>query len=137
MQTRLNPYLSFRSNAREVMSFYQSVFGGSLQVNTFKDVGASQGADEDDLVMHAMLEAENGVTVMASDTPPRMELQPGSTVSLSLSGDNEAELRGYWEKLSEKGTITMPLDKAMWGDTFGMCTDRFGISWLVNISSGS
>jgi PhnB protein len=53
---------------------------------------------------------------------------------MSLSGDNEAELRTYFMKLSAGGTVTMPLEKAPWGDTFGMCTDKFGVAWLVNIT---
>lgn len=135
MQSRLNPYLSFRDTAREAMEFYQTVFGGKLDVHTFKEFHASETPDEDNLIMHAMLEANNGITFMASDTPARMEYKPGSNVSLSLSGDNEAELRSYWDKLAEGGTVTMPLEKAMWGDTFGMLTDKFGVMWMVNIAS--
>ena len=56
-------------------------------------------------------------------------------MSMSLSGDNEAELKGYFEKLAAGGTVTMPLEKAMWGDSFGMCTDKFGVPWLVNITA--
>jgi PhnB protein len=81
-----------------------------------------------------MLEAENGITFMASDTPSTMEYRPGTNMSMSLSGDNAAELSAYYEKLSAGGTIGMPLEKAPWGDTFGMLTDKFGVSWLVNIS---
>lgn len=133
MQTRLNPYLSFRDNAREAMEFYKTVFGGKLDINTFKEYQASQDPSEDNKVMHAMLEAENGVTFMASDTPNAMEYKPGENMSMSLSGDNEAELREYWDKLSTGGSIVMPLEKAPWGDTFGMCTDKFGVQWMVNI----
>jgi PhnB protein len=134
MQTRLNPYLSFKDNTREAMEFYRAVFGGELRLSTFKDLNASQDSSEDDKIMHAMLETENGIVFMASDTPDRMEYKPGNTFNMSLSGDNEAELRGYYERLAEGGTVTMPLQKAVWGDTFGMCVDKFGVSWLVNIS---
>jgi PhnB protein len=134
MQTRLNPYLSFRDNAREAMEFYKTVFGGKLDINTFEELHASDDPSENNKVMHAMLEAENGVTFMASDTPNSMEFTSGSNISMSLSGDNEAELRAYYEKLSAGGAVTMPLEKAPWGDTFGMCTDKFGINWMVNIS---
>jgi PhnB protein len=134
VQTRLNPYLSFRDNARQAMEFYQSVFGGTLHVNTFKEYGASQDPAEDDKVMHAMLEADNGIVLMASDSPAHREHNPGNNVSMSLSGDDEAELRGYFDKLAAGGTIVMPLEKAMWGDVFGMCTDKFGIAWLVNVT---
>src|SRR5258708_6350604 len=132
--TRLNPYISFKNNAREAMEFYKTVFGGTLTISTFQESHASQDASEDNLVMHSMLEAVNGIVFMASDTPSRMEYKPGKNISMSLSGDNEEELRGYWNKLVEGGTQNMPLEKAIWGDIFGMLTDKFGIDWLVNIA---
>src|SRR5215472_2639167 len=134
MQSTLNPYLSFRDNAREAMEFYKTVFGGKLEMQTFKEYHASQDPSEDNKIMHAMLTADNGIVFMASDTPNSMEYRTGTNMSMSLSGDNETELRGYYEKLSAGGTIGMPLEKAPWGDTFGMFTDKFGVSWLVNIS---
>ncbi len=134
MQSKLNPYLSFKNNTREAMEFYRTVFGGKLEVSTFKDYHASQDPSEDNLIMHSVLEAENGITFMASDTPNRMEYRPGTNMSMSLSGDNEAELKAYFEKLSAGGRVTMPLEKAIWGDSFGMCTDKFGVQWLVNIA---
>jgi PhnB protein len=137
MQSKLNPYLSFKDSTREAMEFYRSVFGGKLDLNTFKDYHASQDPSEDDKIMHSVLEAENGITFMASDTPDRMDYKPGTNFSMSLSGDDEAELKAYFEKLAVGGTVTMPLNKAAWGDTFGMLTDRFGITWLVNISGAA
>lgn len=134
MQTKLNPYLSFKGNARQAMEFYQSVFGGKLTMNTYNEYHASEDPAEGDKIMHAMLEADNGVTFMASDTPNAMEHKTGSNISMSLSGNNEAELRAYFEKLSAGGQITMPLEKAPWGDSFGMLMDRFGIDWMVNIA---
>jgi PhnB protein len=134
MQSTLNPYLNFKDNTRAAMEFYRTVFGGKLQLSTFKDYHASQDPSEENKIMHSVLEAENGITFMASDTPNRMEFRPGTNMSMSLSGDNEAELTGYFEQLSAGGTVTMPLQKAMWGDSFGMCTDQFGVQWLVNIA---
>jgi PhnB protein len=134
MQSKLNPYLNFRDNTREAMEFYRSVFGGKLDLNTFKDYHASQDPNEDDKIMHSVLEAENGITFMAADTPNRMEYKPGNNFGMSLSGDDEMELKTYFERLAVSGTVTMPLGKAPWGDTFGMLTDKFGVSWLVNIS---
>jgi PhnB protein len=134
MQSKLNPYLNFKDNTREAMEFYRTVFGGKLELSTFKDYHASQDSSEDNLIMHSVLEAENGITFMASDTPSRMEFRPGTNMSMSLSGDNEAELTAYFEKLSAGGMVTMPLQKAIWGDSFGMCTDKFGVQWLVNIA---
>ena len=134
MQTKLNPYLSFKDNAREAMEFYKTVFGGKLTMSTFKEYHASQDPSEDNKVMHATLEADNGITFMASDTPNRMEYKAGTNYSMSLSGDNEAELKAYFEKLSVGGMVIMPLEKAIWGDSFGMFTDKFGVQWLVNIT---
>jgi PhnB protein len=135
MQTKLNPYINFKTTTSEAMKFYHSVFGGKLTMSTFKEFHASQDPSEDDLIMHAQLEAENGITLMASDTPNRMEYHPGTNFSISLSGDNEAELTAYYQKLSAGGMQTQPLTKATWGDTFGMCTDKFGVAWLVNITA--
>ncbi len=132
MASRLNPYLSFAGKARQAMEFYQRVFGGQLTMNTFGEFGAS-GEPHSDQIMHARLETDRGFTLMASDTPPEVEHRPGDNITVSLSGDDADDLRGYWEKLAEEGTVSVPLEKQMWGDEFGMCTDRFGIPWMVNI----
>lgn len=134
MTVRLNPYLSFRDDARQAMEFYRSVFGGELTLNTFAELHASEDPSEQEKIMHAMLEAENGLVLMGADTPNTMEHAPPTGISISLSGDDEEALRGYWEKLAEGATVAHPLERAPWGDTFGMCTDRFGISWMVNIA---
>ncbi|HEX2915587.1 MAG TPA: VOC family protein [Chloroflexia bacterium] len=134
MPSSLNPYISFKDNAREAMEFYKTVFGGKLTMSTFKEFHMSEDPEEGNKIMHSMLEADNGITFMASDTPSSMEFHPGANISMSLSGDNETELRGYWNKLREGGQVTMPLEKAPWGDTFGMLTDKFGINWMVNIA---
>ncbi|HWD04348.1 MAG TPA: VOC family protein [Amycolatopsis sp.] len=132
MATILNPYISFRDEARPAMEFYREVFGGDLTVSTFGESGMPDGPGADN-VMHAQLQTDNGFTLMAADTPPGMEHRPGSSISISLSGDDGEQLRGYWAKLSDGGTVSVPLEKQMWGDEFGMCVDRFGIGWMVNI----
>jgi PhnB protein len=137
MTVRLNPYLSFRDNAREAMTFYQSVFGGELNVSTFADLHASADPTEQHKIMHSQLETPDGLVLMGADTPEGMEYRPQAGVSVSLSGDDEARLRGYWERLSEGGTVTVPFEKAPWGDTFGMCVDRFGTNWMVNVAAQS
>jgi PhnB protein len=133
MASRLNPYISFAGNARQAMEFYQSVFGGNLTMSTFGEFGA-QDAPGADQIMHSQLETDNGFTLMASDTPPGMEHNPGNNITVSLSGDDGDLLRGYWEKLSSSGTVQMPLEKQMWGDEFGSCLDQFGVPWMVNIA---
>lgn len=138
MPTTLSPYLGFRDNAREAMEFYRSVFGGELTVSTFADFQASDDPSENDKVMHAQLTSPGGLVLMGADTPNSIDYTEGSAISISLFGDDEAELTGYYEKLVDGGEVTEPLAKAPWGDSFGMCVDRYGINWMVNISgSGS
>lgn len=136
MATTLNPYIQFTDNAREAMEFYKDVFGGELTVSTFGEFpgGDPEHAAPADGVMHAQLVTPGGLTLMGADTPPGMPGSTGSSISISLSGDDAGELHGYWDRLSEGGQVQVPLEKQMWGDEFGMCSDRFGIDWMVNIA---
>jgi PhnB protein len=137
MASILNPYLGFKNDARQAMEFYQTVFGGELNVSSFGDYQASEDPAQQDLVMHGQLTTANGFTLMGSDTPDSLDYQPGTNFSVSLSGDDDSELRGYWEKLSDGGTVLEPLVEAPWGDSFGMCIDKFGVRWMVNIAGAS
>ena len=132
MTSRLNPYIGFDGNARQAMEFYRDVFGGELALNTFGESGAAAPGDEDK-IMHAMLETSSGFTLMGSDAPSGMPRDEGSRIQISLSGD-DATLRDYFQKLSQGGSVTMPLEKQMWGDEFGMLVDPFGVQWMVNVS---
>jgi len=134
MASRLNPYLNFNDNARQALEFYASVFGGTLNLSTFADFGSSKDSPGADKIMHGQLETEAGYTLMAADTPPGMEFQGMHGFGVSLSGDDADVLHRYWERLSDGGTVTMPMQKQAWGDEFGMVTDKFGVPWLVNIS---
>lgn len=134
MTVILNPYINFNGNTRAAMEFYQSVFGGELNVMNFGDVPGMPVDDGDKgKVMHAQLNGENGLTIMAADVPGHMEFVPFNG-SVSLSGDDEALLSGYFAKLSEGGQVPQPLEKAPWGDSFGMLVDKFGVNWLMNIA---
>ncbi|SDD02261.1 VOC family protein [Glycomyces harbinensis] len=132
MGSILNPYVAFNGDAREAMEFYQGVLGGELKVNTFGESGMP--GEDADKVMHAQLTSSAGFTLMASDTPPGMDYKPGENISISLSGEDADELRGYFQGLSEGGSVNIPLEKQMWGDEFGALVDRFGIGWMVNIT---
>ncbi len=134
MTTHLNPYISFRDNAKQAMEFYQSVFGGELALSTFAEFHASEDPAEQDKIMHGMLTSPTGLVLMGADTPTSMSYNPGDNIAVSLSGEDEPELRGYWDKLVDGATITAPINTAPWGDTFGMLTDKFGVNWLVNIA---
>jgi PhnB protein len=135
MQSKLNPYISFAGNTREAMEFYKTVFGGELTLSTFEEMGGAPEGVDLTKIMHAMLVANNGITIMAADSATGMrELIAGTNMSLSLSGDNEEELTAYYNKLAEGGKVESPLKKESWGDTFGMVIDKFGTFWMVNIT---
>ena len=133
MASRLNPYLNFNGNARQALEFYATVFGGQPVFSTFADFGAKDSPDAG-RIMHGMLETDAGYTIMAADVTSDMEYHAPAGFSVSVSGDDADALRGYFEKLSAGGTVTMPMQKQVWGDEFGMCVDRYGVSWLVDIT---
>jgi len=134
MGSILNPYIAFKDGkAREAAEFYKSVFGGDLDVNTFGEYGATHEGLQPEWVMHGQLSTPSGFTLMVSDAA-QTEIAVGDNISISLSGDDEAELRGYWDGLTDGGKVTTPLEKQMWGDVFGMAVDKFGIQWMVNIA---
>lgn len=135
MPTTLNPYLSFAGRARQALEFYRGVFGGDLTIGTYSEMRGSENPADADLVMHGQLTTPAGLTLMASDAPAAKEHSEGSSISVSVSGDDEAELEGYFERLTEGGITVLPFERAPWGDLFGMCTDRFGINWMVNATA--
>jgi PhnB protein len=131
----LDPYLFFNGKAREAMEFYKGVFGGDLSISTFGESGAANMPGFENMkdnVMHAMLSGGD-VRLMASDS--REASDKMAKAELSLSGDDEEKLKGYYEKLSEGGKIKSPLKKEMWGDQFGQFQDKYGVDWMVNISA--
>jgi len=134
MQITLNPYLNFNGNTREAMEFYKSILGGELDMQTFGESDMPIDDQYKDQVIHAQLIGDM-VTIMASDTGQMGDVTFGNNVHLSLNGSDDGQLRSWFEKLSEGGNIDMPLEKQFWGDTFGMLTDKFGIHWMVNIST--
>jgi PhnB protein len=137
----VNPYLNFSGNCEEAFNFYKSVFGGEfLTVMRFKDVPAEELDEshqlpdsEGEKIMHVALPLGPGTILMGSDTPSTMgSVTTGTNFSISISTDNEAEATELFNKLSAGGQVTMPLDKAFWGDYFGMLTDKFGVQWMVS-----
>lgn len=140
MSTALTPYLHFRGQAREAMTFYQSVLGGQLDVMTFSDMGdvggMGLGEDEAGLVMHSALTVSESVCLMGADVPRHMEgdLANGH---VALSGDDVETLRGWYDGLAAGGDVEMPFEKAPWGAWFGSVVDRYGVSWMVNAADSS
>jgi len=105
-------------------------------VMTFGDQPDSD-PDLADKVMHSYLGGDNGIHLMGADTAPGMGEPTASSTQISLSGDDDGVLRGYWDALVDGGSVTVPLETAPWGDSFGMAVDKFGVPWMVNIAAPS
>ncbi len=130
----LNAYLIFSGECEEAMTFYQSVLGGELKMSRYSEMPGMPVAEADkNKIIHALLENDT-LTFMASDDNEKSPVQKGNNFHMSISGTDNETLTGYFNKLSEGGHVDMPLEKAPWGDTFGMLTDKYGIHWMINIT---
>ena len=139
MAVKLNAYINFEGKAEEALEFYKGVFGGEVYSDTFRKFASdAMPVPEQDLdkIMHGYLKGDNGIELMASDAMSSMPTPTGAQIQLSVSGDDDELLKSYWDKLSEGGQVTVPMDKAPWGDTFGMLVDKYGISWMIDINPG-
>ena len=131
------PYLNFPGNAEEAFNFYKSVFGGEFaMVQRFKDTPEADRVPEDlkEKLMHIALPIGKGNVLMATDALESMghKVTAGTNFHLSISADSEEEANKLFAGLSAGGIVTVPLAKMFWGAYFGMCTDKFGIQWMVN-----
>ena len=130
----LNPYLNFMGKGTEAMKFYQSVFGGDLNISTYGESGQAKNEAEKDFLMHGELKTD-AFTFYASDGNEEHKVTEGNSVNMCIGGDDEEKLTKYFNGLAEGGTVDMPLAKQFWGDTYGQLTDKFGIHWMVNIAA--
>jgi len=138
---KLNPYLSFKSEARQALEFYRSVLGGELAISPFSSVPEVAGMlgdpSDGDLVMHGQLDTPGGLTLMAADTGSAMPyVAPTSGITVSLTGgpDDLDYIRSAYHALAEGASAVLPFELAPWGDYYGQLTDRFGISWNFDVS---
>jgi PhnB protein len=135
----LNPYLNFNGNTEEAFNFYKSVFGGEFaMVSRFKDIPAEfKGpAHEDNKIMHISLPIAGGSVLMGSDVPEAMgKVTMGNNFNISLHPSTKEEADKLFNGLSAGGSVTMPMADAFWGSYFGMFTDKFGISWMINVDT--
>jgi PhnB protein len=134
MGPTLNPYLNFNGNAADAMRFYHSVLGGELKMQTFEEAKMSETPEDKDRIVHAALTSSE-LSLMASDTNLKQQAKFGDNIHLSLQGQDSDRLTKVFNGLAQGGKVDMPLAKQFWGDTFGMLTDKFGVHWMVNITS--
>ena len=135
----INPYLNFNGNTEEVFNFYKSIFGGEFAtVMRYKDApgcdeGYKIGEADLDKIMHIALPIGDGDVLMGTDTLDAMgKLTEGNNFSISISAASREESERLFAGLSEGGKVEMPLGDAFWGGYFGMCSDRYGIQWMVS-----
>jgi len=134
LDPQLTPYLTFNGKAAEAMKFYHSILGGELTMQTFAEAKMARNPSEGDLIVHAVLK-NDGLTFMASDAMPGRQARFGDNVHMSISGRDSPALTKVFNELSEGGKVDMPLAKQFWGDTYGQLTDRFGVHWMINMTS--
>ncbi|MBP7767406.1 VOC family protein [Candidatus Saccharibacteria bacterium] len=135
MKTFMCPYIQCNGNAREVVEYYLSVFGGKLDMNTFGEFGLDDNPEMKDKIMHAQLTTEGGMILMVSDNPGG-DFEDGSRISITVFGEDEEEIMGYWDKFSADATkVLVPMSEQVWGDKFGMLVDKYGTTWQMNISA--
>ena len=132
---RIEPYLFFSGNCEEALAFYTSVFGGEItSVMRYGDVPAGEHPSPPEMadrIMHATFVAGD-LTLMAADSMDQKPGTPAERVSLSLAPPSVEEGGRIFAGLAAGGTVLQPYSKMFWGATFGMCTDKFGIDWMVN-----
>lgn len=134
MALGFTPYLMFDGTAREAMTFYQSVFGGELDLLTYGE-GLGDDSESKDRIMHSSLYLERGAHVMASDHFPGQESNGLGTIALSAAEDDpqqNARIASWWEKVAPDSEIFVPLEPAPWdpNSNFGQLKDRFGVEWM-------
>jgi PhnB protein len=143
-------HLNFRGNARQALEFYHSVFGGNLVIATYADFGAPKDTPIADKIVWGQVVADSGFQVMAYDVPsmeqssepstPATRRENGMTITqepffISLCGESVDEISALWEKLSAGATVIEPIAQSPWAQLFGMLTDRFGVTWVVDVVS--
>jgi len=130
---RIVPYINFNGNAEEAMTFYQEVFGGTVELMRWSEMPPDPqmpvSEDWQSKIMHGSLTIRDDVTVYLSDSWAEGEAAHNSNVVLHVEFDSEEELRRAFDALSAGGTVNMPVDRTFWGSVYGDLVDKFGIGW--------
>lgn len=142
-------HLNFRGTAREALDFYRSVFGGTVTAATYGQFGLPEGTPGFDKLVFGQLDAPGGIRLMAYDIPGEDDTDPAATAGTttrengatitdrtffqSLRSDSLDELQSSWDALAEGATVIEPLAASAWSPGFGMLTDRFGVTWVLDV----
>lgn len=137
----INPYLTFLGNCEEAFNHYKSVFGGEFTyVGRFSEMPQEEGKtmpeEDKNKIMHISLPIGGGTSLMGSDTGGEWATHTvvGNNISISITADSKEQADKLYSGLSDGGQASMPMNKTFWGDYFGMCTDKFGINWMISFN---
>lgn len=149
MTIRTTTHLNFRGTARQALEFYRSVFDGTLTCATYRDLGMPEGVPGADKIVFGQVENEAGFRVMAYDIPGQdtddaaetagtTRRENGATITdrtffQSVRGETLDEVTSIWERLAAGADIVEPLAASTWSPGFGMLTDRFGVTWVLDV----
>lgn len=129
-------HLNFRGDARAALAFYQSVFGGEMIIVTYGDAGQTPDVAAAEQVMWGQVVSAQGFRIMAYDVQAEMAWHPGERAFfVALRGTERGEIQSYWDKLCERAHIVQPLGPSAWSPLYGMLTDRFGITWVMDVAA--
>lgn len=132
MRQQIAPYINLQGHAREAMELYQSIFGGRLDLYAAGDTGAPRPAEPGDRIQHARL-AGDGFLLLGSDGHPSYPPTPGDNIAVAVVGSDRAAMQAIFEKLAEGGQVKMPLSEGPWGGAAAWLSDRFGITWNLDV----
>ncbi|WP_030405511.1 VOC family protein [Streptomyces albus] len=136
MPVTTTTHLNFRGDARAALEHYRSVFGGRLSAITYKDMGTVRNENEADWVVWGEVAGDNGFHIMAYDVPSDLPWDPGTDpFFVSVRGDDADEISALWQKLAQGSTVRRPLEPAQWAPLYGMLTDRFGVTWVLDVAA--
>ncbi len=136
MTVQATTHLNFRGQAREALDFYRFVFGGEQTIITYGDFGATQDAAQAKHVIWGQVASDQGFRIMAYDVQPEKPWSPGENAFyVSVRGTSAEEITAYWEKLREGASVLQPLGASAWSPLYGMLTDRFGVTWVLDVSA--
>ncbi|MFE7799353.1 VOC family protein [Nocardia sp. NPDC057440] len=129
-------HINLRGDARAALEFYHSVFGGDLAVVTYTDAHSVQDPGEADQVMWGEVTSGKGFHVMAYDVPSSRTWEQGTgSYFVSVRGKDADEIAAYWDALSAEATVVVPLAPVEWSPLYGMLTDQFGVTWVLDIAA--
>ena len=129
-------HINLRGDARDALEFYRSVFGGDLTAVTYRDAGDVQNPDEADQLMWGQVTSAAGFQVMAYDVPSTRPWSLGEhPFFVSVRGSDAQEISTYWDKLSPGSAVVVPLAPSRWTPLYGMLTDRFGVTWVLDVQA--